>query len=266
MDAVNDDYSELATSSTTISPTSVANTDRDLHSGTNEQFLENSYAVDSLEKPMSIDPLASADLSEASKLPPSSDQFEIRLNEELLLKNFDSSDSVTDQTTYTSATVVDFDEQTITLDLGDSHQVVGRDDRLLKTAEYGYALPPLAADLSRSENLITLLSSEDGITSDTFNVMVNAAENIDNMATLVDCREDTAKSLESHCSIEVPLPNLDTSWMTKHETEAKLESEENFQSHPSVDQDTADLPPPDALQTGNAVTENSLDFEMELSR
>ena len=266
MDAVNDDYSELAISNTTMSPTSVGNTDSDLHSSAKEHVLESSSEAGSLEKTVRLDTPASATLAEDSKSLLSSDQFVIRLNEELLLTNIDSNDSATDDTAYTSATVVDFDNQTITLDLGDSHQVVQHDDQLLKNAEYGYASPPLGADVSKSETLITLLSSDDGITSDTFNVMVNAAENIDNMVTLVDSREDIAKSLEAHCSIEVPLPNLDTSWMMKYETEAKLESEENFQSQHSLDQDKADLPAAEALQTGNTLAENSLDFEMELSR
>lgn len=265
MESVNDDYWELD-SNTTTSPTSTGNIDKDLHSCAEEPPFESSSEAVSSEKPVSIDPSASATLAEDSKSLLSSDQFEIRLNEELLLKNFDSNDSATDHTTYASATVVDFDQQTITLDLGDSRQQVQHDDQLFKTAEYGYVSPPLGVDLSKSENLITLLSSDDRITSDTFNVMVNAAENIDNMVTLVDCREDIAKSLESHCSIEVPLPNLDTSWMMKYETEAKLESEDNLQSQPSVDQSNADLPPAEPPQTGNAVIERSSDFEMELSR
>ena len=265
MEAVNDDYSEMA-SHTSKSPTSIGNINRDLHACSKEHFLESSKEADSSEGSVSVAPLASATRTEESKLLLSSGQFEIRLNEELLLKNFDSNDSATDQATYSSATVVDFDNQTITLDLGDSHQVVQHDDQLLKNAEYGYASPPLGADVSKSETLITLLSSDDGITSDTFHVMVDAAENIDNMVTLVDCREETAKSLEYHCSIEVPLPNLDTSWMMKYEIEPKLESEQNSQFQPSVDRDKADLPPSEALQTGDAGTENSIDFEMELSR
>ena len=203
---------------------------------------------------------------ETSELESSLGIYELRLNEELLLRNLDSQSSMTTAAQYTSATVVDFDNQTVTLNTQDTQLVLRHDDPLLQSAEYGYAKPPQASEYSRHDDVVMILRSQDNVTPETFNLMIDSAQNSETMNIFVDDKVNLAKSIEAHCSIEVPVSSLDTNWMSKLETEAKLYSQANYSSETELNPHYSESEFPDSLPTGNSVPDKPLDFEIDHSR
>ena len=202
---------------------------------------------------------------EVNEIHSTQSQLEIRLNEQLLIPNSDSTDTVADSPDYTPATVVDFDNQTVTLEFGETQLEFQRDDVILKSLEYGYARPS-TNDLSSSENLILVLHPQDNVTTETFNSVINATDNLEKMTIFVDDRENVVQSLENLYSIKASLPNLDPILTAKSEAEANLNSPTQNSQQPIMQQDSPSPRLPENFQSSEPPIDKPLDFEMELGR
>lgn len=187
---------------------------------------------------------------------------ELRLNEELLIKISDSPDSMNNSTPYSNAIVTEYDSKTVTLSIQDSQQVIKHDDPLLKSAEFGYASPPQSSNISTSDDVVMVLRSQDNVTPEILNLLINSSLNSENMVIFVDDREKLAESIESLCSAVVHLPTLDRSCESQFETETKLDSQVSYLHEP----DSSGPVHPESLQSSDFATDKPIDFEMELGR
>ena len=189
------------------------------------------------------------------------DPIEIRLNELLQFSTFSFGEPEDTEPTLIEAMVVSYDESTITLQIGESIQILQQDDPLLRSLRYDYAQPALEKDISKLEELVLVVNSGETIIDETFKMINDPAGKVYRMSILTDDREQLARNLEKFTSFTVKLPNLDTSWMRDEQKESLATKEAVTSSR--IDEAPVQVT---SVVEQSQTPDSPLDFEMEISR
>lgn len=196
------------------------------------------------------------------------DPLELRLFENLQLTSTQTGDDSNPNPSFTEAMLVGYDENSLTLLVGDSHQVVQQDDPVLRTAEYAYAKPEIVSNVSNIEEVVLVMNCDDDMTPERFRMLIDLSSLEARISIRTDDCERLASKLENHTSLPVELPNIDRGWTLNNQQE---EVRNNTAPQNSVNMDlTSNSPSVESFEISSARLESSsyrpIDLEMELSR
>ncbi len=196
------------------------------------------------------------------------DPLELRLFENLQLTNTQTGDDSNPNPSFTEAMLVEFDENSLTLLVGDSHRVIQQDDPVLRTAEYAYAKPEIDSNVANIEEVVLVMNSNDEMTPEKFRMLIDLSSLEARISIRTDDCERLASNLENHTSLPVELTNIDRSWTLNNQQEEVRNYTEPLNSVNTELKPNS--PAEDSFEFSSARLESSsyrpIDFDMELSR